>query len=395
MSMNLFNSLCLSSAVLLTACTGGIDKDSYRIVGEVDGLPDSTVIILTPLAHRSLDPVAEAMVKDGKFEITGKADEPIAVMLSVKYHYGYKTIMLDNVDMSITGTVTSDELDGGKCRYDFSGITLSGSPLTEEYYAMMAPRHRIDSIFLDNQSRGAEMWNLLNRASGEKDRRIMDSIQATEEFRAYGEVEKYCFQAFDSVIHATVEQNRNTIWGPIALLSQLSYLSPEFREVYESFSDSIKNSFHGQLVAQELYPVGRPGDRMPEFTATTIDGKEISLSSLCKDRKCVLLDFWASWCGPCRREIPNLKEIYKRHAGDGFEIVSVSIDTDDAPWKKAVDEEKLSWTNIRDTDKSIADLYKVTSVPTMYIVDSNGCLVAENLRGEELATRIDEILADD
>ena len=223
----------------------------------------------------------------------------------------------------------------------------------------------------------------------------MDSIQATEEFRAYGEVEKYCFQAFDSVIHATVEQNRNTIWGPIALLSQLSYLSPEFREVYESFSDSIKNSFHGQLVAQELYPVGRPGDRMPEFTATSIDGKEISLSSLCKDRKCVLLDFWASWCGPCRREIPNLKEIYKRHAGDGFEIVSVSIDTDDAPWKKAVDEEKLSWTNIRDTDKSIADLYKVTSVPTMYIVDSNGCLVAENLRGEELATRIDEILADD
>ena len=73
----------------------------------------------------------------------------------------------------------------------------------------------------------------------------------------------------------------------------------------------------------------------------------------------------------------------------------MSIDTDDAPWKKAVDEEKLSWTNIRDTDKSIADLYKVTSVPTMYIVDSNGCLVAENLRGEELATRIDEILADD
>ena len=70
--MNFFNSLCLSSAVLLTACTGGINKDSYRIVGEVDGLPDSTVIILTPLAHRSLDPVAEAMVKDGKFEITGK-----------------------------------------------------------------------------------------------------------------------------------------------------------------------------------------------------------------------------------------------------------------------------------------------------------------------------------
>lgn len=393
--MNLFNSICLSSAVMLTACTGGIkDKDSYRIVGEIEGLPDSTVIILTPLAHRSLDPVAEAMVMDGKFELTGKADEPIAVMLSVKDHYGAKTLMLDNVDMTISGSVTGDELDGGKYRYDFSGITLSGSPLTDEYYAMMAPRHRLDSIFLDNQSRGADMWKLINKARADKNNLIIDSIQATDEYKAYGEVEKYCFQAFDSVIHATVEQNRNTIWGPIALLSQLSYLTPDYREVYESFSDSIKDSFHGQLVAQELYPVGRPGDKMPDFTATTIDGKEISLASLCKDRKCVLLDFWASWCGPCRREIPNLKEIYKRHAGNDFEIVSVSIDTDDAPWKKAVGDEKLTWTNVRDTDKSIADLYKVSAVPTMYIVDGNGCLVAENLAGEELATRIDEILAD-
>lgn len=393
--MNLFNSICLSSAVMLTACTGGIkDKDSYRIVGEIEGLPDSTVIILTPLAHRSLDPVAEAMVMNGKFELTGKADEPIAVMLSVKDHYGAKTLMLDNVDMTISGSVTGDELDGGKYRYDFSGITLSGSPLTDEYYAMMAPRHRLDSIFLDNQSRGADMWKLINKARADKNNLIIDSIQATDEYKAYGEVEKYCFQAFDSVIHATVEQNRNTIWGPIALLSQLSYLTPDYREVYESFSDSIKDSFHGQLVAQELYPVGRPGDKMPDFTTTTIDGKEISLASLCKGRKCVLLDFWASWCGPCRREIPNLKEIYKRHAGDDFEIVSVSIDTDDAPWKKAVGDEKLTWTNIRDTDKSIADLYKVSAVPTMYIVDGNGCLVAENLAGEELATRIDEILAD-
>lgn len=127
--MNLLNSICLSSAVILTACTGGIkDKDSYRIVGEIEGLPDSTVIILTPLAHRSLDPVAEAMVMNGKFELTGKADEPIAVMLSVKDHYGAKTLMLDNVDMTISGSVTGDELDGGKYRYDFSGITLSGSP---------------------------------------------------------------------------------------------------------------------------------------------------------------------------------------------------------------------------------------------------------------------------
>lgn len=197
--MNFFNSVCLSSVVLLTACTGGV-KDSYRIVGEVEGLPDSTVIILTPLAHRSLDPVAEAMVMNGKFEIKGQADEPIAVRLSVKDHYGSKMLMLDNVDMTITGSVTGNELDGGKYDYDFSGLTLSGSPLTDEYYAMMAPRHRVDSIFIENQRRGAGMWELINRAKAEKNNALMDSIQATDEYRAYGEMEEYCFQAFDSVL---------------------------------------------------------------------------------------------------------------------------------------------------------------------------------------------------
>lgn len=390
--MKLLQVIGLSSTILLASCTGK-DKDSYHISGHIEGLPDSTVVILTPLAHRSLDPVAEDTVIDGKFELTGVTSEPMAVTLSVKDQYGSTTLMLNNGNMTISGSVTADNLGDGKYKYDFSGVRVDGSPLTDEYYTMMAPRHCIDSIFIDNQRRHSELQGQLAKAYAEKDSQLIDSLSATEEYKAYEEKEKYCFQAFDSVLNATLSANRNTIWGPIALLAQLSYLSPEHREVYDSFTDSIKNTFHGRMIAEELYPVGRPGDKMPDFKATTINGEQTSLTALSGDKRYIILDFWASWCGPCRREIPNLKEIYRKHAADGFDIVSVSIDSDDDLWRKAVADEGLTWVNIRDNDRSIAELYKVSAVPTMYIVDTDGHLVAENLHGEELATRIDKLMA--
>lgn len=389
--MNKFTVLILAG-VMLAACSGK-DGTTYTIVGEVEGLPDSSVVVLTPLAHSEMAPIAEATVVNGKFKFTGTAEEPIAVNLNVKDSYGGKTIMLENTDMKISGVVESRSTDRGTI-YRFSGLNVSGSPLTEQYYEMMAPRMRLDSIMIANQNGGEALMRAYHNARKDNDRQKIDSIEATEEFKRYAEVEKYCFQGFDSVLRATVEQNKHTIWAPIAMLAQLTYLSPSQRELYESFTDEVKNSFHGRLVGEELYPVGRPGDMMPAFEATTLDGRTTDLKGLCDGKKFIILDFWASWCGPCRREIPNLKEIYSKYGDKGFDIVSISIDKEEKPWLNAVKNEDLKWTNIRDTDHSIADKYKVTAVPTMYIVDGNGCLVAENLRGEELAAKISELMGE-
>ena len=120
----------------------------------------------------------------------------------------------------------------------------------------------------------------------------------------------------------------------------------------------------------------------------------MTLASACNGKKYILLDFWASWCGPCRRELPNVKSIYEKHMNNGFDVLSISIDQDDSAWRQAVKEEDLKWINLRDTDHTIADAYHVSSVPAMYIVDSEGRLVAENLRGEELAAKVDELMAE-
>ena len=95
---------------------------------------------------------------------------------------------------------------------------------------------------------------------------------------------------------------------------------------------------------------------------------------------------------PCRKEIPNLKAIYDNYSDKGLAIVSISIDSEDEPWKKALKEENLVWTNCRDIDHSIANLFNIVAVPTIYVLDNEGKLIAENLRGEALQEKISEII---
>ena len=141
---------------------------------------------------------------------------------------------------------------------------------------------------------------------------------------------------------------------------------------------------------EELYPAGKVGSAVAEFTVKDNDGKEVTLASLREGKKYVLIDFWASWCNPCRKEIPNLKNLYKLYGDKGFQIVSISIDKKKAEWEKALEEEQLPWPNFLD-ETGVADLYKVRFVPTMYLIDAQGTLVGENLRGQALADKLKEL----
>ena len=120
--------------------------------------------------------------------------------------------------------------------------------------------------------------------------------------------------------------------------------------MFESMSEEAKNSYYGKMVYEQLYPANKTGEKVPDFSVVGIDGKKHSLESLLKGKKVLLIDFWASWCGPCKKEIPHLKEDYKRFAEKGFEIVSISIDQDEKAWLKAVDKLELQWPNFRDSE---------------------------------------------
>ena len=147
-------------------------------------------------------------------------------------------------------------------------------------------------------------------------------------------------------------------------------------------------------------PVGtRIGDQAPELSFYNTDStKVLALSSL--RGKYVLVDFWASWCGPCRRENPSLVRSYEKYSkakfksGKGFTIYSVSLDKDRASWKKAITQDKLSWpqhvSDLKAWSSAGARLYGVTSIPMNFLLDPNGIIVAKNLRGTQLDQALDK-----
>ena len=120
-------------------------------------------------------------------------------------------------------------------------------------------------------------------------------------------------------------------------------------------------------------------------------GKSYTLEQLLKGKKYLLIDFWASWCAPCRKEIPNVKKNYEQYKNRGFEVVSISIDQNVAAWKKAVQQEQLKWPNF--LSPAVANQFKVRAVPTMYLIDANGVVLGinEDVRGEALGKKLAEL----
>lgn len=128
--------------------------------------------------------------------------------------------------------------------------------------------------------------------------------------------------------------------------------------------------------------------RYINFSAFTADGKKVAFSSILKENKLIILDFWASWCGPCRHEAKNLDRIYKKFHAKGLEICSLSIDEYKDKWLKALDEDKYPWINLRETpfkEDAPSKFYNVNAIPAIFIFNSNGDLLGQNVRGEDLA----------
>jgi peroxiredoxin len=134
------------------------------------------------------------------------------------------------------------------------------------------------------------------------------------------------------------------------------------------------------------------GKKFPDFNGTDIAGKPISLAKY--KGKVVLVDFWATWCGPCVGELPNVLAAYEKHHPNGFEIVAISRDQDQALLKAFIEEKKMPWQQYFDgLDNKIAEKYAISLIPTTFLIDGNGTLIARDLRGAELEKAVAEALA--
>ncbi len=137
------------------------------------------------------------------------------------------------------------------------------------------------------------------------------------------------------------------------------------------------------------------GKNYVDFTMADVDGNMVSLSELVGKSKLLLVDFWASWCGPCRAENPHVVATYNEYHGQGFDVLGVSLDNSKENWLKAIEDDNLTWKHLSDLQgwgNSAAKLYGVNSIPSNVLLDENGVIVAKNLRGDDLSNKVNELL---
>lgn len=160
---------------------------------------------------------------------------------------------------------------------------------------------------------------------------------------------------------------------------------------------TLKESEAG-LEAQGFYYSMRklePGAQVPDFTMSTPDGKEVNLYAFLKGKKCVILDFWASWCGWCRKESPNVQRAYDLYKGADFDVISVSFDDKRDRWLRAIEEDKTTWTQVSDlkgTKSPVYAWYDLNGIPAIFLLDGEGHVLEMGMRGEAIVKNVEKAL---
>lgn len=198
-----------------------------------------------------------------------------------------------------------------------------------------------------------------------------------------------------SVTDSLLKKYPNSIISLYVLVRNLSvYNRDELQNIYRNLPSKMKDIQEALVVKNghlQTFDI-KVGDKLPNFTQSNADGNLISLSDI--KAKYVLIDFWASWCVPCRKENPNVVNAYKKYKDKGFDILGVSLDTKKDLWLKAIKDDGLQWRHISDLggwQNEIAVVFKIKAVPSNFLLNSDGVVVAKNLRGEDLESKLLEL----
>lgn len=351
----------------------------------------------------------------GKFNLSGVIEEADGKLLKLVEFTNKQVITLDSVVLDKTGKF---EMSAVASEPTVLVLTLEGKliPFLVENGNEIEIRSSLEDFDSKYQIKGSEGADRLKTYFGSfnafqqevnKLNIMLEPFANSPEFDSVRVLaqEKYAqleAKQKEKVLNFFKEEDKTVV--PIyAALFAGGFIQPEnyytwYTELLQKFESESPKSKYTAYFREFLKPYAaqaslQVGKIAPDFSLKTPAGNLIKLSDL--RGKYILIDFWASWCGPCRQENPNVVKLYNRFKDKGFDILGVSLDRDSTDWVKAIKSDNLTWLHVSDLkywDSEAAKIYNITSIPATYLIDPSGVIVDRNLRGKALEDKLTNIL---
>ena len=314
----------------------------YVIDGQIKGSKNGLATLRTYFRDGNEQLDSSKIEEDGKFYFRGQIKDPIPALLTINGKKTYRLYLSPGDNVEIVLAAQNEKK-----------TKIKGSKLTDRWYSIVAPQKKED---YDVHLSRLENW---------------------------------------------VINNPSDIFSPDIIASYLAYKwnYSDLHRTLNTLKEEALNTYHYKHLREReaLMTQLKIGAKAPNFTSKTLENKTFRLTDEVRKHDYILLNFWASWSRKSREENPELVKIYNKYNKKGFEIVGVSLDEDNALWKKAVKEDKLSWTQVCDFKKwesSSAQTYMIKEVPSNILIDREGKIIAFNLSTEELAMQLKELTAE-
>jgi len=350
-------------AILAAAACKQAVKQHASITADLAGLKDSVVHIMIPVADSAKTDTVP--VKDGHFTWTGEMTEPQKIYIGTSTRF--IELFIGNNDVHVKGNIDSTE-----------NLQITGSPAQDEFVAFNKSikdvTDKMDTIYQhyeDNKGNDSAM------AIVEKN---LDNLNEQRHARTVEYIRTHPESAVSVSMLADM-----AVMGEFAPLDS----------VYKTLAPSAQQSEAGKRVAARLAVLKRSAIGQPiiDFTQNDVDGKPVKVSDF--KGKYVLLDFWASWCGPCRAENPNVLKAYNAFKDKNFIVVGVSLDDNAEKWKAAIKADGMPWVQLSDLKgwrNAAAKEYGIQGIPYSLLIDPNGIIIAKELRGAKLHEKLAALL---
>ncbi len=369
--------LALLAAATLTFVSCQKDAESgYTISGNTKGIDNGTKVYLQVQGESQLVPKDTVTVENGKFEFKGTSDLPELGFLTIEGSNGIPFV-LENGNIEIT--FDKDSLQNNK---------ISGTVENEIFQDFTTKNNTIYDKIMSYQHANQEKYMT---AQASNDTATVNSlIKDLENIKT----------ELSEVPVQVINNNPKSFVGVLLTENQLlrqEISVDEAQKRLDNFEKKLLDTRAAKNIKKIIDAANSVeiGKKAPDFSAPSPEGKEISLKESLG--KVTIIDFWASWCGPCRMENPHVVELYKQYHDKGLNIIGVSLDKDGDKWKEAIAKDGLTWnhiSNLKFWEDPIAEKYNVKAIPATFIVDANGVIVAKDLRGAELDAKIKELLGE-